>query len=61
MERYYTINSRAPRIDAPDKALGRARFINDFNMPEQLCGAMLQSPLAHARILKIDTTRARKY
>ncbi len=60
MEKYYTVNSRAPRIDAPDKALGRARFINDFNMPEQLCGAMLQSPLAHARILKIDTTRARK-
>ena len=60
MEKYSTINSRASRVDAPDKATGVARFINDFNMRGQLYGAMLQSPLAHARILNIDTAKARK-
>lgn len=59
MTEYQTINSRAPRIDAPDKASGRAQFIDDLNLPGQLYGAMLQSPLAHAKILKIDTTRAK--
>lgn len=60
MEKYYTVNSRATRIDAPAKANGSARFINDFNMPEQLYGALLQSPIAHGRIKKIDTSKAWK-
>ncbi|MBI4634539.1 MAG: molybdopterin-dependent oxidoreductase [Deltaproteobacteria bacterium] len=60
MTQYHTINSRAPRIDAPDKASGKAQFIDDLNMSDQLHGAILQSPLAHARIVKIDTSRARK-
>lgn len=61
MSDYSVINSRAPRIDAPDKATGRAMFIDDFTMPGMLYGALLQSPLAHARILDIDTTKAEKF
>ena len=49
MTKYDTINSRAPRVDAPDKATGRALFIDDMNMPNQLYGAVLQSPMAHAK------------
>lgn len=60
MTRYDTINSRAPRIDAPDKSTGRARFIDDMNMPNQLYGAMLQSPIAHAWIKKIDTSKTER-
>jgi 4-hydroxybenzoyl-CoA reductase alpha subunit len=60
MSDYSVINSRAPRIDAPDKATGRAMFIDDFTMPGMLYGALLQSPLAHARILDIDTSKAEK-
>lgn len=59
MTEYSTINSRAPRIDAPDKSTGRAKFIDDLNMQDQLYGALLQSPLAHAKILRIDTSRAK--
>jgi CO/xanthine dehydrogenase Mo-binding subunit len=59
MTEYSTINSRAPRIDAPDKSTGRAKFIDDLNMQDQLYGAILQSPLAHARIKKIDTSKAK--
>jgi len=58
MSDYSVINSRAPRIDAPDKATGRAMFIDDFTMPGMLYGVLLQSPLAHGRILDIDTSRA---
>ncbi len=60
MSGYDVINSRAARIDSPDKATGRALFVDDMKMPGMLYGALLQSPLAHARILGIDTTAAER-
>jgi len=59
MSQYSVINSRAPRLDAPAKATGRAVYADDLTFPNQLYGAILQSPLAHARILNIDTSRAK--
>jgi 4-hydroxybenzoyl-CoA reductase alpha subunit len=60
MSGYDVINTRAARIDAPDKATGRAVFIDDMSMPGMLYGALLQSPHAHARIRGIDTSAARR-
>ena len=59
MSEYTVINSRAVRVDTPDKATGKAVFIDDMTMPGMLYGALLQSPLAHARIVSIDTSKAR--
>jgi 4-hydroxybenzoyl-CoA reductase subunit alpha len=60
MSNYDVINTRASKIDAPDKATGRAVFIDDMHMPGMLYGALLQSTLAHAKILSIDTSAAKK-
>jgi len=60
-KQFDVLNSRAPRLDAPDKATGRAIYTEDLNRPGQLYGAILQSPLAHARILNIDATRAERH
>lgn len=60
MSGYSVINTRAPRLDGPDKATGKAVYTDDLTFPNMLYGALLQSPLAHARILNIDTSRARK-
>lgn len=60
MSGYDVIGTEAPRIDAPDKATGRALFIDDMTMPGMLYGALLQSPLAHARIRSIDTSAAKQ-
>ena len=60
MGEYDVINTRATRIDSPDKATGRALFIDDMKMPGMLYGALLQSPLAHAGIRGIDTSAAEK-
>ena len=57
---FSVLNSRAPRVDAAIKATGRARYADDLNQPGQLYGAILQSPHAHARIVNIDTSRARR-
>ncbi len=60
MKKHQVINSRARRLDAPDKATGRAVFVDDISKPNLLYGALLQSPHAHADIVAIDTTRAQK-
>ena len=59
-DQYDVIGSRAHRLDAPDKATGRAVFVDDIVKPGMLFGALLQSPLPHARILNIDTTAAER-
>jgi 4-hydroxybenzoyl-CoA reductase subunit alpha len=55
---FSVIGSRARRLDAPDKATGKALFVDDLKFKGMLHGAILQSPYAHARILSIDTSRA---
>jgi xanthine dehydrogenase molybdenum-binding subunit len=53
------IGKRIPKMDAPEKASGRTRYIDDINVPGQLHGAILRSQRVHARILRIDVSRAR--
>ncbi|MBW2031341.1 MAG: molybdopterin-dependent oxidoreductase, partial [Deltaproteobacteria bacterium] len=60
MKEYSVINQGTPKLDAPDKAMGRAKYVDDLYLPGMLYGAILQSPLAHARILNIDVSIARK-
>jgi aerobic carbon-monoxide dehydrogenase large subunit len=38
---------------------GRGRFSDDFNLPGQAHAAMVRSPHPHARIVRIDSARAR--
>jgi CO/xanthine dehydrogenase Mo-binding subunit len=57
---FSVIGGRAPRPDAADKVTGRAVYTDDLKRPGMLYGALLQSPLAHARILNIDTSHAER-
>jgi CO/xanthine dehydrogenase Mo-binding subunit len=54
------IGSRPRRPDGVDKVTGRARYGADTFAPGQLVGRILRSPHAHAKIRKIDTSRAEK-
>ncbi|NIO04835.1 MAG: molybdopterin-dependent oxidoreductase [Proteobacteria bacterium] len=54
------VGSRAPMLDAAVKVKGAAQFIDDLTLPGMLYGRILRSPLAHARILHIDTSKAEK-
>lgn len=58
MRKYRILNTRAPRVDAADKVTGKALFTDDLKRSGLLTVAVLHSPLAHARILNIDTSRA---
>ncbi|MBM3518324.1 MAG: xanthine dehydrogenase family protein molybdopterin-binding subunit [Alphaproteobacteria bacterium] len=57
---FKSVGTRPVRPDGIDKVTGRARYGADFNMPGQLVGRILRSPHAHARIRKIDTSKAEK-
>ncbi len=53
------IGARMPRLDARDKVTGRAIYTDDLRLPGLLHGALVRSPLPHARIVRIDVERAR--
>ena len=57
---FKVIGSRVRRPDGIDKVTGRARYGADAFAPGQLVGRILRSPHAHAKIKKIDTSRAEK-
>jgi 4-hydroxybenzoyl-CoA reductase subunit alpha len=57
---YRLIGKRLPSIDAKEKVKGKALYTDDITLPGTLCGMILRSPLAHAKIVRIDTSRAMK-
>jgi xanthine dehydrogenase molybdenum-binding subunit len=59
IERETLIGKRVPKMDAPEKASGKTRYIHDIDVPGQLWGKILRSSRVHARIKRIDTTRAK--
>jgi xanthine dehydrogenase molybdenum-binding subunit len=56
--KYKVIGTRPIRHDGVDKVTGRARYGADIKLPGMLHGRVLRSPHAHARIVRIDTSRA---
>jgi len=52
------IGASVPRPDAVDKVRGTARYADDLVFPGMLHGAVVRSPLPHARILRIDPSAA---
>ncbi|GKY87062.1 xanthine dehydrogenase family protein molybdopterin-binding subunit [Sinisalibacter aestuarii] len=55
---YKLVGTRPDRPDGLDKVTGRARYGADFSMPGMLFAAVVRSPHAHAKILKIDASKA---
>jgi carbon-monoxide dehydrogenase large subunit len=49
---------RMPRKEDDRLIRGQGRFVDDVQLPGMLHGAILRSPLAHARILSMDTSAA---
>ncbi len=55
---YRVVGTRPIRHDGVDKVVGRAVYGADFKIAGLIHGRVLRSPHAHARIRKIDTSRA---
>lgn len=48
------------RVDADEKVTGKAAYAYDMALPGTVYGEILRSPLAHARIARLDVERARQ-
>ena len=57
---FKTVGTRVNRPDGVDKVTGRARYGADATAPGQLVGLFLRSPHAHAKITKLDVSKAEK-
>ena len=53
------IGQAHPRLGGERFVKGAARFVDDVRVPDMLHAAVLRSPHAHARLVSIDTKRAR--
>jgi len=58
---YKVIGTRPIRHDGTDKVTGAARYGADTQLPGLLYGKILRSPHAHARIVRLDTSKAEAY
>ncbi len=47
------------RLDIPDKAFGRPRFVHDLELPDMLHGRVLRPPSPAAVLLSVDDSKAR--
>jgi xanthine dehydrogenase YagR molybdenum-binding subunit len=54
------VGTRVPKVDAYERVSGTAVYPHDVSLPEMLHGAILRCPHAHAKVLKIDTSKAEK-
>src|SRR5436190_1931623 len=55
---YLITGQRLPRLDGAAKASGRHVYGADFALPGMLYGKVLRSEVPHARLVRIDTSRA---
>ena len=60
MVAYEVIGKPTGRVDGVAKTTGDAHYAADVSLPGTLWGKSLHSAYAHARILRIDTTAAKK-
>lgn len=61
MSNYSYVGKSIPVPGGREKVEGKATFAGDMSLPNMLHGKILHSPLAHARILNIDASRALKH
>ena len=59
-EKHRVLGTNRPRVDAALKVTGKALYLHDIRLPGMLECKLLKSPYAHARILRIDTSKAEK-
>jgi CO/xanthine dehydrogenase Mo-binding subunit len=58
---YKVLGQRTPRIDGVAKVTGADKFVADYYLPGMLIARALRSPHAHARITRLDVSKAEAY
>ncbi|MER3406107.1 MAG: hypothetical protein C4289_13880 [Chloroflexota bacterium] len=61
MPEYAVVGKPVPRVEAAEKVTGRALFAADIKLPGMLYAKLVRSPHGHARIRRIDVSRAKEW
>ena len=57
---FSVIGKPTAMVDAAEKTTGAGKYADDLSLPGMLIGKILHSPYPHARVKRIDTSRAEK-
>ena len=55
---YNNVGKSVPRLEGADKVTGRMQYAADLQIPAALSAKLLRSSLPHARIVRIDASKA---
>src|SRR5437764_7913404 len=56
----FALGQAVPRFEDPRLLRGGGRYVDDMVLPRMVCGHVLRSPHAHAKIRSIDTRAAKQ-
>jgi CO/xanthine dehydrogenase Mo-binding subunit len=56
---FAVIGKGTPKRDGPEKVTGRTQYLHDLVLPRMLHGRILRAQYPHARLVRIDASRAR--
>ena len=55
---FRVIGTRVAKLDAVEKVTGAVQYLPDLEVPGMVWGKILRTRVPHARIVRIDTSRA---
>ncbi len=55
---HHVVGRPEPRLDGEEKVTGKALYTVDIELPGMAHGKILRSPYAHARLLRVDASKA---
>lgn len=61
IQSYRVIGHPEPRCDGAEKVSGKAIYTVDVKLPGMAYGKILRSPYAHARLVRVDASRAQAF
>ena len=57
---YNVAGKNAPRVDGIEKVTGKAVYTGDIQLPGMAYAKILRSPVPHARLTKVDASKAKE-
>jgi CO/xanthine dehydrogenase Mo-binding subunit len=57
---YSSAGTNAPRVDGVEKVTGKAIYTSDIQLPGMAHARILRSPVAHAKLIKVDASKAKE-
>jgi len=55
---YTAVGKNAHRVDGIEKVTGKAVYAGDIELPGMAYAKILRSPMAHAKLVKVDASKA---